>query len=141
MSDIIRSHQKKGATSGLKMGTHKSRTGGQLKQGDKINRETAPTSGSTAQGGSRRNLSVQDVGQSRPYERQKGSSYSKALLLESGSADEQDHTDMVKRKDGSKSQRGLWDNIRAKKARGEKMNSPAIRMHRQTKQSRTVSHE
>lgn len=32
--------------------------------------------------------------------------------------------DMVKRKDGSKSQRGLWDNIRAKKARGEKMNSP-----------------
>lgn len=26
---------------------------------------------------------------------------------------------MLIRKDGSKSQRGLWDNIRAKKARGE----------------------
>jgi len=26
-----------------------------------------------------------------------------------------------KRKDGSKSPRGLWDNIRAKKKRGEKM--------------------
>ena len=28
---------------------------------------------------------------------------------------------MMKRKDGTKSPRGLWDNIRAKKARGEKM--------------------
>lgn len=28
---------------------------------------------------------------------------------------------LIKRKDGSKSPRGLWDNIRAKKARGERM--------------------
>ena len=28
---------------------------------------------------------------------------------------------LIKRKDGSKSRRGLWDNIRAKKKRGEKM--------------------
>lgn len=28
---------------------------------------------------------------------------------------------LIKRKDGSKSPRGLWDNIRAKRKRGEKM--------------------
>jgi len=28
---------------------------------------------------------------------------------------------LIKRKDGSKSPRGLWDNIRAKKKKGEKM--------------------
>lgn len=32
---------------------------------------------------------------------------------------------LLKREDGSKSQRGLWDNIRAKKERGEK---PAQKM-------------
>lgn len=31
---------------------------------------------------------------------------------------------MMKRKDGSKSQRGLWDNIRAKRKRGGKMRKP-----------------
>ena len=31
---------------------------------------------------------------------------------------------MLTREDGSKSQRGLWDNIRAKRARGEKMRKP-----------------
>lgn len=31
---------------------------------------------------------------------------------------------VMKRKDGSKSPRGLWDNIRAKKARGGKMRKP-----------------
>jgi hypothetical protein len=41
MSDIIRSHQKKGDTAGLKMGTHKSRAGGLTQAGrDKVNRET-----------------------------------------------------------------------------------------------------
>jgi len=41
MSDIIRKHQKKGATNGLKMGVHKSRSGGLTEAGrNKINRET-----------------------------------------------------------------------------------------------------
>ena len=41
MSDIIRRHQKKGATNGLKMGVHKSRSGGLTEAGrNKINRET-----------------------------------------------------------------------------------------------------
>lgn len=31
---------------------------------------------------------------------------------------------MIKRKDGSTSQRGLWDNIRAKKKRGDKPRKP-----------------
>ena len=31
---------------------------------------------------------------------------------------------LIKRKDGSKSKRGLWDNIRAKKKRGGKMRKP-----------------
>ena len=33
-------------------------------------------------------------------------------------------SDLIRRMNGKKSKRGLWDNIRAKKARGEKMNSP-----------------
>ena len=32
--------------------------------------------------------------------------------------------EMIKRKDGSTSQRGLWDNIRAKKKRGGKPRKP-----------------
>ena len=31
---------------------------------------------------------------------------------------------LIKRKDGTKSPRGLWDNIRAKRARGGKMRKP-----------------
>lgn len=33
-------------------------------------------------------------------------------------------TTLMTRKDGSKSPRGLWDNIRAKRARGGKMRKP-----------------
>lgn len=41
MSDIIRKYAKKGATNGLKMGVHKSRSGGLTEAGrNKINRET-----------------------------------------------------------------------------------------------------
>lgn len=32
--------------------------------------------------------------------------------------------EMIKRKNGTKSPRGLWDNIRAKKARGEAPRKP-----------------
>ena len=33
-------------------------------------------------------------------------------------------SDLIRRMSGKKSKRGLWDNIRAKKARGEKMRKP-----------------
>ncbi len=33
-------------------------------------------------------------------------------------------SDLIRRLNGKKSQRGLWDNIRAKKARGEKPRKP-----------------
>ena len=33
-------------------------------------------------------------------------------------------SDLIRRMNGKKSKRGLWDNIRAKKARGGKMRKP-----------------
>ena len=36
-------------------------------------------------------------------------------------------SDLIRRMNGKKSKRGLWDNIRAKKARGEKMKSPGTK--------------
>jgi hypothetical protein len=33
-------------------------------------------------------------------------------------------SDLIRRMNGKKSERGLWDNIRAKKARGGKMRKP-----------------
>jgi hypothetical protein len=35
--------------------------------------------------------------------------------------------EMIKRKDGSFSRRGLWDNIRMKRERGEKMREPGAK--------------
>ena len=46
---------------------------------------------------------------------------------------------MMKRKDGSKSPRGLWDNIRAKKARGETMRKPGSKGAPTIKQLRKAS--
>jgi hypothetical protein len=41
--------------------------------------------------------------------------------------------EMIKRKDGSVSQRGLWDNIRAKKGSGKKPTAQMIKQERKIK--------
>lgn len=41
--------------------------------------------------------------------------------------------EMIKRADGSYSQRGLWDNIRAKRKKGGKKNQPTEEMIKQIK--------
>jgi len=41
--------------------------------------------------------------------------------------------EMIKRADGSYSQRGLWDNIRAARKRGGKKNKPSKEMIKQIK--------
>ncbi len=40
---------------------------------------------------------------------------------------------MIKRKDGSVSQRGLWDNIRAKKGSGKKPTKEMLKQERKIK--------
>jgi hypothetical protein len=44
--------------------------------------------------------------------------------------------EMIKRKDGSMSQRGLWDNIRANKGSGKK---PTTQMLKQEKKIKTTT--
>jgi hypothetical protein len=41
--------------------------------------------------------------------------------------------EMIKRKDGSYSQRGLWDNIRANKGSGKKPTSAMLKQERKIK--------
>jgi hypothetical protein len=41
--------------------------------------------------------------------------------------------EMLKRKDGSKSQRGLWDNIRAKKGSGKKPTKQMLKQEQKIK--------
>jgi hypothetical protein len=84
MSDIIRSHQKKGDTAGLKMGTHKSRAGGLTKAGrDKINRETGSNlKAPQPQGGSRKkSFCARMSGNPGPMKDEKGRPTRKALAL------------------------------------------------------------
>jgi hypothetical protein len=40
---------------------------------------------------------------------------------------------MIKRADGSVSQRGLWDNIRANKGSGKKPNAPMLKQEKKIK--------
>jgi hypothetical protein len=42
--------------------------------------------------------------------------------------------DMIKRKDGSVSQRGMWDNIRAAKGSGKKPTKEMLKQERKIKQ-------
>lgn len=42
--------------------------------------------------------------------------------------------EMIKRKDGSVSQRGLWDNIRAKKGSGKKPTKEMLKQERKINQ-------
>ena len=41
--------------------------------------------------------------------------------------------DMIKRKDGSVSQRGMWDNIRAAKGSGKKLTKEMLKQERKIK--------
>ena len=74
----------KGSTSGLKMGTHKSRTGGLTKAGrDKINRETGSNlKAPQPQGGKRKNsFCARMSGVKGPMKDKKGRPTRKALAL------------------------------------------------------------
>lgn len=44
--------------------------------------------------------------------------------------------EMIKRKDGSVSQRGLWDNIRAKKGSGNKPTKEMLKQERKINKSK-----
>jgi len=44
----------------------------------------------------------------------------KGLWIGDASSNENTMKEMIKRKDGSKSERGLWDNVRANKGSGKK---------------------
>lgn len=84
MSDIIRKHQKKGATNGLKMGVHKSRSGGLTEAGrNKINRETGSNlKAPQPEGGPRkRSFCARMSGVAGPMKDENGKPTRKALAL------------------------------------------------------------
>lgn len=84
MSDIIRKHQKKGATNGLKMGVHKSRSGGLTEAGrNKINRETGShLKAPQPEGGPRkRSFCARMSGVAGPMKDESGKPTRKALAL------------------------------------------------------------
>lgn len=84
MSDIIRKHQKKGATNGLKMGVHKSRSGGLTEAGrNKINRETGSNlKAPQPEGGPRkRSFCSRMSGVAGPMKDENGKPTRKALAL------------------------------------------------------------
>lgn len=84
MSDIIRKYAKKGATNGLKMGVHKSRSGGLTEAGrNKINRETGSNlKAPQPEGGPRkRSFCARMSGVAGPMKDENGKPTRKALAL------------------------------------------------------------
>jgi hypothetical protein len=84
MSDIIRKYAKKGATNGLKMGVHKSRSGGLTEAGrNKINRETGShLKAPQPEGGPRkRSFCARMSGVAGPMKDENGQPTRKALAL------------------------------------------------------------
>ena len=84
MSDIIRKYAKKGATNGLKMGVHKSRSGGLTEAGrNKINRETGShLKAPQPEGGPRkRSFCARMSGVAGPMKDENGKPTRKALAL------------------------------------------------------------